>query len=215
MDEPGRASVSLCVAVPARAWRLFQMMIEENNTGGIKMMRKIGLLLVAAAMLLPGGLLASDYAHRLEVKDMTVSWTLDGDQVRMELSAKTTGWVSMGIDPEDAMGGGDIIIGAVKNGKVRIEDHFADKKRGHSPDEKLGGTSQVTDPAGKEENGVTTISFTRPVTASEQWDKSIQASGKTRVMFAFGTGMDSFIAGHQYRTVYDIDFATGEAVKVK
>jgi hypothetical protein len=34
-------------------------------------------------------------------------------------------------------------------------------------------------------------------------------------MIAFGTGRDSFIAGHQFRTVYDIDFATGEAVKIK
>jgi len=179
------------------------------------MIQKIGLLVLMVAILLPGSPFASEYAHKLEIKDMTVSWTLDGDQVHVELSAKTTGWVSMGIDPEDAMGGGDIIIGAVKNGKVRIEDHFADRKRGHSPDDKLGGTSQVMNPAGNEENGVTTISFTRQVTGSEEWDKPIQTSGKTRVMFAFGTGRDSFIAGHQYRTVYDIDFATGEAVEVK
>lgn len=179
------------------------------------MMRKIGLLVLTMVILLPGSLFASEYAHKLELEDMTVSWTLDGDQVHMELSAKSTGWVSVGIDPEDAMGGGDILIGAVKNGKVRIEDHFADRKRGHSSDEKLGGTNQVMDPAGKEENGVTTISFTRLMTASEEWDKPIQTSGKTRVMFAFGTGRDSFIAGHRYRTVYDIDFATGEAVKVK
>ncbi len=180
------------------------------------MMQKLGfLLLVAAIPLLSGSLFASDYAHKLELNDMTVFWTLDGDQVHMELSAKTTGWVSIGIDPEDAMGGGDILIGAVKNNKVRIGDHFADRKRGHSPDEKLGGSNQVMDPAGKEENGVTTISFTRLVTASEEWDKPILTSGKTRVMFAFGTGRDSFVAGHHYRTIYDIDFATGEAVKVK
>ncbi len=191
-------------------------MINDNKKAkGVKMMKKIGLLMLAAAILLPGSLFASVYAHKLEVKDMTVSWTLDGDQIQMELSAETTGWVAIGIDPEDAMGGGDILIGAVKNGKVRIEDHFADRKRGHSSDEKLGGTSQVTDPAGKEENGVTTISFTRLVTASEQWDKPIQTTGKTRVMLAFGTGRDSFIAGHQFRTVYDIDFATGEAVKIE
>lgn len=179
------------------------------------MIQRIGLLIVALAILFPGTLFASDYAHKLEVKDMAVSWTLDGDRIQVALSAKTTGWVSIGIDPEDAMGGADILIGTVENGKVRIEDHFADRKRGHSSDEKLGGTNQVMDPAGKEENGVTTISFTRLVTASEKWDKPIRTKGKTRVMIAFGTGRDSFTAGHRYRTVYDIDFATGEAVKVK
>jgi hypothetical protein len=190
-------------------------MNDNKNPRGVNMIKKIGLLVLVAAILLPGGLFASDYAHKLEVKDMTVSWTLDGDQIQMELSAKTTGWVSIGIDPEDAMGGGDIIIGAVKNGKVRIEDHFADRKRGHSPDEKLGGTNQVIDPAGGEQDGVTTISFTRQMNVSEEWDKPIQTSGKTRVMIAYGSGRDSFIATHQYRVVYDIDFATGEAVKVE
>lgn len=179
------------------------------------MFKRIVLLMLAAAILVPGSLFAADYAHRLEIKDMTVFWTLDGDQLQMELSAKTTGWVSIGIDPEDAMGGADIIIGAVKNGKVRIEDHFADRKRGHSSDQKLGGSNHVIDPAGKEEGGVTTISFTRLVNASEQWDKPIRTNGKTRVMIAFGTGRDSFISGHRYRAIYDIDFSTGEAVKVK
>jgi len=102
------------------------------------MIRRIGIILLAAAVFFPAGLFAADYAHTLKAKDMTVSWTLEDEQIHMQLSAETTGWVSIGIDPEEAMGGADIIIGAVKNGKVRIEDHFADSRRGHSSDDKLG-----------------------------------------------------------------------------
>ena len=181
------------------------------------MIRKIGLIglmVFGTAMLLPGAIPASDYAHRVEAGEVTVAWTLEGDQIHMELSAETGGWVSIGIDPEDAMGGADIIIGAVKNSKVRIEDHFADRKRGHSPDEKLGGENHVMNPAGIEENGVTTISFTRSVAAAEKWDKPVNTSGKTRVMVAYGS-RDSLGLSHQYRAVYDVDFSTGEAVRVK
>jgi hypothetical protein len=181
-----------------------------------KMIRKTGLItlmILVAAVLLPGVIFASDYAHRVEAGEVTVAWTLDGDLIHMELSAKTAGWVSIGIDPEDAMGGADIIIGAVRNDKVRIEDHFADRKRGHSPDEKLGGENHVMNPAGIEKDGITTISFTRSVAAAEEWDKPFNTSGKTRVMVAHGS-RDSFVASHQYRAVFDIDFSTGEAVKV-
>jgi hypothetical protein len=181
------------------------------------MIRKTGLITLmvfGAAVLLPGAIFASDYAHRVEAGEVTVAWTLEGDQIHMELSAETEGWVSIGIDPEDAMSGADIIIGAVKNDKVRIEDHYADRKRGHSPDEKLGGENHVINPEGKEKDGVTTISFTRSVEAAEQWDKPINTSGKTRVMVAHGS-RDSLGLSHQYRAVYDIDFSTGEMVKVK
>lgn len=180
------------------------------------MTRKTGLItlmLLVAGVLLPGGASASDYAHRLEAGEVTVAWSLDGDLIHMEISAKTAGWVSIGIDPEDAMGGADIIIGAVKNDKVRIEDHFADRKRGHSPDEKLGGENHVINPAGTEKDGITTISFTRSVEAAEEWDKPFNTSGKTKIMVAHGS-RDSFVATHQFRAVYDIDFTTGEAVKV-
>ncbi|MFO7910704.1 MAG: DOMON domain-containing protein [Desulfotignum sp.] len=179
------------------------------------MIRKIGLMVLAAAVLFPAGLFAAEYAHTLEAKNMTVSWTLEGEQVHMQLSAKTTGWVAIGIDPEEAMGGADIIIGAVKNGKVRIEDHFADSRRGHSPDEKLGGSNHVINPEGSETDGVTTISFTLSTTAAEEWDKPVHTDKMTRVMIAYGTGRDSFRTTHRYRTVYDINFATGEVVKVK
>jgi hypothetical protein len=188
---------------------------DKKRKGGSIMIQKIAVMVLGAAILLAGNVFASDYAHSLAVDDMTVSWTLDGDKIHMELSAKTTGWVSIGIDPEDAMGGADIIIGVVKNGKVRVEDHYADRKRGHSADEKMGGENHVMDPAGKEIDGVTTISFTRNVDAAEQWDKPIHTTGKTRVMIAYGTGRDSFIAAHRFRAVYDIDFSTGEAVQVK
>jgi len=172
-------------------------------------------MVLAAAFLFPAGLFAADFAHTLEAKNMTVSWTLEGDQVHMQLSAKTTGWVAIGIDPENAMGGADIIMGAVKNGKVKIVDHYADAKRGHSPDDRLGGSNHVINPEGSETDGVTTISFTLAVAAAEEWDKPIHTDKMTRTMIAYGTGRDSFRTTHRYRAVYDINFATGEAVKVK
>ncbi len=181
-------------------------------------MRKNNLIFVLAVFLslaLPMAACASDYQHTLEVKDMQFSWTLEEDRIHVQMSARTTGWVAVGFDPEDAMEGADIIIGAVKGDQFKVEDHYGDRKRGHSSDEELGGTNNVLNPSGTEKDGVTTISFTLPLTATEQYDKTIRPEGMYRIMLAYGAGRDSFKTRHPYRTVYDVDLSTGEAQKIK
>lgn len=181
-------------------------------------MNKKGLNILCAALILffiPFSLSAMEYQHKLELKDMQFSWTIEGDQINIELSAKTTGWVAIGFDPEVAMQGADIVIGAVKDDKVKIEDHYADRKRGHSPDEKLGGESNVLNPEGSEADGVTTISFALKLDSGDKYDKPIPASGMSKIMFAYGAGKDSFKTRHPYRTIYELDLATGENKKLK
>ncbi|MCD4720189.1 MAG: hypothetical protein K8S13_10080 [Desulfobacula sp.] len=73
-------------------------------------------------LLIPLSLSAMEYQHTLEVKNMQFSWTIEENQIHVQLSAKTTGWVAIGFDPEKAMGGANIIIGAVKKGKFGIEE---------------------------------------------------------------------------------------------
>ena len=158
---------------------------------------------------------ATEYDHTLNVKDMDVHWKLDGDKINVKLSAKTTGWVAIGFDPEKAMQGADIVIGAVKKGKVRIEDHYGDRKRAHSKDKKLGGSNHVMDPKGMEKDGITTISFTLALDSGDKWDKPIKTDGMYRIMLAYGTGRDSFKSGHKWRGVYDVNFSTGESKKIK
>ncbi|MFH2061174.1 MAG: DOMON domain-containing protein [Pseudomonadota bacterium] len=181
-------------------------------------MKKYLLILLAAILvsfLTAFSASAMDYQHKLEVKDMQFSWTIEGDNIHVMVSAKTTGWVGIGFDPEKAMQGANIIIGAVKDGKVKIEDHYGDRNRGHSSDEELGGKNDVINPSGMEEGGVTTISFTLPLTSDDKWDKPINASGTTRIMLAYGAGKDSFKTRHPYRTIYDVDLSTGKSKKIK
>lgn len=163
----------------------------------------------------PGGAAALEYDHKLDEEKMGVFWKIDGDKIHVKLSAKTTGWVGIGFDPEKAMQGANIIIGAVKKGKVRIEDHYGNRKRAHKSDGKLGGKTHVLDPWGMEENGVTTISFTLPLDSGGKWDKPIDPKKLSRIMIAYGSGRDSFKAGHAWRGVYEINYITGQSKKVK
>ncbi len=166
-------------------------------------------------LLIPFSLHATDYQHTLEVKDMQFSWSIEGDKIHVKLSAKTTGWVGIGFDPEKAMSGANIIIGAVKNGKFKVEDHYGDRKRGHKNDEKLGGNNDVLNPSGSEKDGITVISFTLSLDSGDKYDKPVKASGKNLVMLSYGAGKDSFKNRHPFRAIYEIDFSTGENMKIK
>lgn len=179
------------------------------------MLRQVLVLSAIAVLFVSGGAMASDYDHKLDVEKMDVQWRVDGEKIHFQLAAKTTGWVAIGFDPEKVMQGANIIIGAVKKGKVRIEDHYANRKRNHTSDEKLGGKNHVMDPRGKESDGVTTISFSLPLNSGEKWDKPIEPGQKSRIMIAFGADRDSFRAGHVWRGIYDVNFTTGESWKIK
>jgi len=179
------------------------------------MLRQLLCSLAAVLIFSPCTAAAFEYDHMLQAKGMDVHWRLDGTQIHIKLSAKTTGWVGIGFGPENAMQGADIIIGAVKKGKVRIEDHYGDRKRGHSSDKKLGGKNHVLNPRGIEKDGITTIFFTLPLHAGEKWDKTIDPSKMSRIMVGYGSGRDSFKAGHKYKGVYDVNFSTGKTMKVE
>ena len=185
---------------------------------GVILMKKnmfLILTMVIASLMLPVFASSMGYLYKLEVKNMQFSWTVEGDKIHVKLSAKTTGWVAIGFYPEKKMGGANIIIGAVKDGKFKIEDHYANRSRGHSSDEKLGGKNDVLNPSGSEENGVTTISFTLPLDTGDKFDKPINPEGTSKIMLAHGKGRDSFKNRHPFRTTYEINFSTGETKKIK
>ncbi len=179
-------------------------------------------MFIAGLVSLPLAVSAMDYQHTLEAKDITFSWSLEGDKIHIQLSAKTTGWVGVGFNPQKAMSGANIIIGAVKKGKFRVEDHFGDRKRNHAKDEKLGGTNDVQNPAAEEKDGVTTISFTYPLKTEDKWDNEklepLATDKPIKVMLAYGRdGKDKMVtkASHKYRTIYEVTLSTGENKKIK
>lgn len=179
-------------------------------------MKKILLILIAAGFLFPAAGFAVEYQHTLDAKEMQFSWTVENDMIHVSVSAQTTGWVGIGFDPEKAMQGANIIIGyfSEKKGTV-IEDHYGNRKTGHTSDTALGGTNDVVNPVAVEEKGVTTITFSLPLESKDKWDKPIKESGMTRIMLAHGKGRDSLKNRHPYRTVYEVDLSTGENKKIK
>jgi hypothetical protein len=168
------------------------------------------LFIASLAILCTSGVaMAADYAHELTVKKMTFSWTVNGDMLDIKLSAKTTGWVAVGFNPNKKMQGANIIIGYVKNGKVVINDEFGSGKTSHTGDTKQGGQDNILNKKGSESGGVTTLEFSIPMKSGDSTDTVIDPTANTKVILAYGGSRDSLRTRHTFRTGKTVILATG------
>ncbi|MFV0439500.1 MAG: DOMON domain-containing protein [Desulfopila sp.] len=153
---------------------------------------------------------AAEYDHTIESKDMTFSWKIEGDHLAAKVSAKTDGWVGVGFNPSEDMKDANFILGYVKDGEVTLQDDFGVNVTGHKSDESIGGSSDVQQIGGSENDGVTTIEFAIPLHSGDEKDGTIVADGDTVLLLAYGAGRDTFHSRHKYRTSMTVNLATGE-----
>lgn len=150
------------------------------------------------------------YTHKVDVKDMSFQWKIDGDQIHIKLAAKTKGWVGVGFNPSKMMKDANFILGYVKNGKPAVTDHFGTGERIHQSDKKTGGKNNISNIFGKEENGKTEIGFTIPLNSGDSNDQEIRVNQDTKILLAYGAGRDSFRALHKFRTKISVNLGSGK-----
>ncbi len=151
---------------------------------------------------------AADYQHSITVEDMTLDWSIEGETLAIKIAAKTNGWVGIGFNPESRMKGANIVLGYVKDGKVKISDDFGHKKTMHKKDTKLGGENNVTLIKGNEEGKLTTLEFTIPLNSSDSSDGSLDPTGDNTVLLAYGK-RDSMRSGDAFNETITLNLSTG------
>lgn len=166
-------------------------------------MRRIkSLTALAAAFLFLSSLQVS--ANSWQDNDFSLSWTIEGRELVMTVSAGTTGWVAVGFNPTRMMRDANIIIGAVlPDGTVVVEDHFGTGLTSHRKDTEIGGTSDVRVISGEEKDGTTTITFAIPLNSGDSRDVPLAAGEKVTVILA-SAQRDGFTVKHNKRTKAEI-----------
>jgi hypothetical protein len=175
----------------------------------IKAIVGISLLLCSTVITLQAG----QYDYEVKDKKISFAWKIDGDKLAVKLAAETDGWVGIGFNPSNEMKDANFILGYVKDGETKIVDEFGDSDTSHSPDEKLGGTSDVTLIGGTETGGMTIVEFTMPLKSADKNDGALTVNGDTIVLLAYGSGRDSFKTKHTYRTALKVNLSTGASKK--
>lgn len=116
-----------------------------------------------------------------------------------------TGWVAIGFDPSSAMKDAQFIIAYVQDGDVFIRDDFGTGFFTHASDEALGGTDDISNAEGSEQNGKTAVSFTIPLDSGDRHDAVLASGKKHALLIAYGRdGADDFSLKHQSRSSVNI-----------
>lgn len=124
-----------------------------------------------------------------------MSWILNSDNtIDFTISAVTSGWVAIGFSSGTlpSMVNSDVVIGYVTtDGSVKVDDYYINSRSATCPggvctDTSMGGTRDIYNILGKEENGVTTIQFRRKLsTGDSKYDVDI-TNRDMAVVVAYG-----------------------------
>jgi hypothetical protein len=149
---------------------------------------------MAMSQTIDGRIDPGEYAFESEFGggEHILRWRIQGDTVVFAMEGKTSGWVALGIDPEQVMDQADMIFGWVtESGEAQVVDTFSTGQVGpHPPDTELGGSADVLEFAGTENDGVTTIEFSRRLSTGDNYDKDVPKEGTLKVIWAYGDSDD-------------------------
>jgi len=151
------------------------------------------------------------YGHGLAVGDLRFLWTLRGDSIDVKLAAPTNGWIGVGFNPDvpENMKGANFLIGYVKGGEAQVFDHYGTETKKHAEDEKIEGSSDVSNVSGSEQDGQTVLEFSVPLDSGDAKDRPVSAQGETIVLLAYGRS-DSIVLKHRFRAILKVNLSTGE-----
>ncbi|XP_043256942.1 protein Skeletor, isoforms B/C [Colletes gigas] len=128
-----------------------------------------------------------------------VQWELVGEDVKIKVSGRIREdqYVAFGLSGSEGkpeMIGGDVVVVAYNNntGKFIAEDYYmsnyaqCDGNEGVCPDERVGGENDAVLVHGERKNGVTTVTYMRPLRTNEPVKDKMIPDSKTSVIAAIG-----------------------------
>ena len=147
---------------------------------------------------------SKEYLGEMKYGNYEIHWVSDEHYAYIGIKAKTSGWVALGIQPGSRMKDADMIFGYVKDGTTTVSDQFSTGDYGpHSPDTELGGTNDILEFGGKEENGYTIIEFKRILNTGDEYDNQL-SKGVNSIIWSYGPN-DDLTLKHSNRGYGEID----------
>ena len=146
-----------------------------------------------------GVVFPGEYGHRTDAGGFEVHWSNDINFLRVGLVSPGTGYVAIGFDPDHRMKGANFILGAVDDGRLVVRDDYGDGSVRHTADTLLGGTNDILEAAGREEEGRTTVEFVIPLATRDPMDKTLVPGETYDILVAYHNTSDSFAARHSRR----------------
>ncbi len=125
------------------------------------------------------------FSQEIQVERMKISWEFQQDHIRFTASAPDDGWVALGFNTKNNIVGSNLVMVGVKGSNATSEDFYVVSAGNPKPVASLGSKSQIADAEGEDKNGVTTISFSIPIKASDKYHKDLSKGQKIWLICAY------------------------------
>ncbi len=143
-----------------------------------------------------------EYSQFQQIGDLQVFSRIAGDSVCLALRAQNNGYIALGIKPEDKMLGADMLICAMNGSQATVTDAYSTGTFGpHPADIELGGSNDVLESSGSQQNGWVTFEFKRKLKTGDSKDKELTI-GDNPVIWSSGSSAD--ISIHHVNRGYGI-----------
>lgn len=142
---------------------------------------------------------AEEYANTTKIGPVTIWWNNDAEFLYIAAEARTKGWLSVGLAPENRMQGANYLFASF-DGKAAMVDAYGTAPTGatHPADTTLGGTDDIVAFAVTETDGMTRFEAQIPLDSGDAYDKPLKPGETYPVIVAMGTS-DAPTASHSYR----------------
>lgn len=97
------------------------------------------------------------------VNRMAIRWEVLDDRVHFELSTPEHGWVAIGFNKKNELGGTHLVMACVKDGRVIGKDYYIQSPGIYQPITELGAKGIVYDLEGDEGFSGTMVRFSLPL----------------------------------------------------
>lgn len=136
--------------------------------------------------------------------NMEVSWKYDAQRIWIEMSAPTDGWIAIGFNESKEISGNYLLMGRVRDGRAELVEHSTLSAGNYKPITQLGGSIQVQDVGGEENENRTRIKFSLPLKAIDAYRKDL-AHGHEYVLLMAFSREDDFQHHSMMRTAVEIN----------
>ncbi|PKN79136.1 MAG: hypothetical protein CVU48_06250 [Candidatus Cloacimonetes bacterium HGW-Cloacimonetes-1] len=157
------------------------------------------LIIIATVLLLSIPIFAQSAWQQVTVANVTFQYRVSANAQDLEakLSAPTTGWVAVGLQPTNIMQNANYILGYVSAGVGHIRDDFGTSSQTHASDVSLGGTDNITLLEATETGGVTMLHFSIPLNSGDQYDRILTTGISYPIILAHGSNSaDNYTGMH-------------------
>ena len=158
----------------------------------------VALQAAAGAPSAEGVIQDGEYRHTVVDPEtrMALCWQNDSTTLCVGLSSPGPGWAAVGFSSQDGKKGSNILIGAVRDGKVVLQDHIGENRIDHRQDK----VSSILTAGGSEAGGGTTLEFSIPLSSGDAEDVALVPGQNVAVILAFQATSDDFSREHSGRS---------------